>query len=391
MRKHKSDRLIGFITGILLIAGLVVIYAIGPMRANFLNSAYGTDYQESDFFIHQLETVAVSVVMFVVAFKVPYEKFRKISKWVVVLGLVACAALAVLAAVHSSLAVCQLGACRWIGVGGLSFQPAELLKMGLVLYLAQITAERKKEGKLETSDFWIPLAVVGGASMFFVVILQKDLGTAAVIIAIIMAILLVSGMSWKKLGIIIAAVAVGGVLAILTSPHRMERMMTFTSADDSDSYHIDNALLAIGTGGFGGVGVGNTVQATGYLPESINDSVFAVMGETFGFVGLMAVVGCFTILLFRILKVVELCGEEEHGYIAVGVFAWVAAHVVVNIAAMTGLMPLTGITLPLLSYGGTSMMFISAMLGLTLQLSCYTRRQVREDKKVKISMRGVER
>ena len=392
MRKHKSDRLIGVITIVLLILGLVVIYAIGPMRANFMNSAYGLDYEENYFFKHQLISVVLSVVAFFAAFKVPYDKVRKISKIFILLGLLSCAALAILAAVNSSLAVCQLGACRWISLGSLgSFQPAELLKLGLVLYLAQLTAERKKEGKLEKNDFWIPFAVVGVLSIVFVVYFQQDLGSTVVIVAIMMAILLVSGMSWKKIGIVVGILALGGVISILISPHRMERLMTFTSSEGSDSYHIDNALLAIGTGGLTGVGVGNTVQATGYLPESINDSVFAVMGETFGFVGLMLVLVCFTILLFRILRVVEYCGEEEHGYVAVGVFAWVAAHVVINIAAMTGLIPLTGITLPLLSYGGTSMMFTAAMLGLVLQLSCYSRRKIKDETKSKISTRGVKR
>ena len=133
-----------------------------------------------------------------------------------------------------------------------------------------------------------------------------------------------------------------------------------------------------------GVGVGNSVQATGYLPESINDSVFAVMGETFGFVGLMTVVIIFLVLLLRVLRVGEMGADDEQRLIALGVFAWVASQMAINIMAMTGLMPLTGITLPLLSYGGTSMMFTTIALGLVLQLSCYTRRE-KEIKQKKFS------
>ena len=377
MRKHKSDRIIGIITMFLLVLGLVVIYAIGPMRANFMNVAYGTNYSENYFFVHQLISVVMAVVTFFLVFKIPYEKIRKLSKIMIFVGILSCAALAILAAVNSPLASCQLGACRWIKIGSVaSFQPAEFLKLGLVLYFAQLVTERKKEGKLDTNDFWIPFGVVSALSILFVVYFQQDLGSTVVIVAILMAILLMSGIPLKKVGIVAGILLVGGVISILISPHRMERVMTFTDAENSDSYHIDNALLAIGTGGFGGVGVGNTVQATGYLPESINDSVFAVMGETFGFLGLMLVVVCFTILLFRILRIVEFCGEEEYGLIASGVFAWVAAHVVINIAAMTGLFPLTGITLPLLSYGGTSMLFTAAGLGLCLQLSCYSKRKI---------------
>ena len=170
-----------------------------------------------------------------------------------------------------------------------------------------------------------------------------------------------------------------GILAIVSSPHRLERLMTYGGDSDSDSsYHIENAMIAIGTGGMFGVGIGNSVQATGYLPESINDSVFAVMGETFGFIGLMIIVLCFMFLLLRLLKTASGLPTEE-SLVVIGVFAWVMAHMVVNIMAMTGLIPLTGITLPLLSYGGTSLVIMVAVLGLCLQLSCYTGREVRNE------------
>lgn len=381
MRKHKSDRTIAVLTVLLLGVGLMVIYAIGPMRANFMNSAYGYDYSPNHFFIHQLISVILALGAFILAFRYPYEKVRKYAKWLMVAGLAASALLAFLAMIGSSLASCQLGACRWYNLGGLgSFQPAELIKLGLVLYLAQLVAERKKEGKLEnSSDFWLPFAVVSGLSLLFVVIVQKDLGTGVALIAIILSILWMSGVSIGKFVTVLAVIAGVGVASIITSPHRMERLLTFGGGADADSsYHIDNAMLAIGTGGFFGVGVGNSVQATGYLPESINDSVFAVMGETYGFLGLFAVVFCFTVLLLRLLKTADGLSDMEEKLVVIGTFAWVAAHVVVNIAAMTGLMPLTGITLPLLSYGGTSMMFISIALGLSLQLSCWTGREEKE-------------
>ena len=167
--------------------------------------------------------------------------------------------------------------------------------------------------------------------------------------------------------------------------------MTFIKGDEADSYHIENAMIAIGTGGVAGVGVGNSVQATGYLPESINDSVFAIMGETFGFIGLLTVVLAFATLLARILGVVKKGEDEEHRLVAAGVFSWILAQTAINIMAMTGLIPLTGITLPLLSYGGTSMMFIAISLGILAQLSCYTRRVVENNQKKSFSSRGVRR
>ena len=388
MRRHKANRLIAVLTLFLMGVGLIVIYAIGPMRANFMNSAYGLDYDTNYFFVHQLISVSLAVAAFVFGYIFPYAKLRTFAKAIIVAGLLACALLALLAFAGSSLASCQLGACRWFNLGGLgSFQPAEILKFGLILYLAQLIAERRAEGKLETRDFWQPFGIITILACGFVVVLQKDLGTGMVLIAIILSMLFMSGISLRQFLIVLLVIAVGGVLAIISSPHRIQRIMTFGQEDGSDSYHIDNAILAIGTGGLTGVGIGNSVQATGYLPESINDSVFAVMGETFGFIGLMVIVGCFAVLLMQLLKVSDHLQDLEQSLVVVGVFAWMLTHVLVNIGAMTGIIPLTGITLPLLSYGGTSMLFLSLALGVSLQLSCYTSREVRRNEDIS-SRRG---
>ena len=380
MRKHKSDRFILAITFVLMAIGLIVIFAIGPQRASFLNSAYGSDYSSNYFFIHQLISVLLSTAAFIFAFRYPYEKLREYSKWIMLAGIALNLILALLALVGSSLASCQLGGCRWINMGPLGgFQPAELLKLGLVLYLANLVGRYKEQGKLESRDFLQPYAIVSIISLFFSVVVQKDLGTGAVMMAIILAILYMSGIKMSIFVTALSLVLVGGVASIVISPHRMERVMTFSGEGSADeNYHIDNAKMAIGTGGLWGVGIGNSVQATGYLPESINDSVFAVMGETFGFLGLATVVVAFALLLFRTLKVSTRLVTEK-SMIVVGVFAWVGTQVIVNIAAMTGLMPVTGITLPLLSYGGTSMVFVAFSLGLVSQLSCYTGREVNNE------------
>lgn len=311
---------------------------------------------------------------------VPYSVVRKCGKFVLLAGLGMCALLMILSMVNSPLAKCELGACRWINVSSsLSIQPAEILKLGLVLYLASLIVERKKEGRLESKDFWIPFVIVSVLALGFVVVIQKDLGTGVSIMAIILAMLFMSGVKLRYFMMVLAVILVAGVGAIMSSPHRRERLLTFGSAESSDSYHIENAMIAIGTGGFWGVGIGNSVQATGYLPESINDSVFAVMGETFGFVGLSAIVACFAGLLFRLLRTARFLHDDEQSLIVIGIFAWLTAHVVLNISSMTGLMPLTGITLPLLSSGGTSMLFSAAALGLALQISCYTAREPRKE------------
>ena len=382
-RKHKSDLVILFATLGLMALGLIVIYAIGPMRANVLNNTYGTDYDSNYFFFGQLRAIVLSLVAFFAAFKwIPYKFVKKYSKVLLIVSLSLCGLLWILSMTGSSLAKCELGECRWFQFGPVSFQPAEFLKLAVVIYLADFLARKKEEGSIgKLKEFWLPLSVVCGLSLFLVVIAEGDLGTGVALISIFFAMLLVSGVPARQYLILLALILAVAVGTVATSSHRMERvnawLATMSGSESSDStYHIENAILAIGTGGFFGVGIGNSVQATGYLPESINDSIFAILGETFGFVGLFLIMSVFAVILLRMLKVAGgTTAFDEHLFV-VGVFAWVFAQVVVNIMAMTGLVPVTGITLPLLSYGGTSMVFLAYALGLVLQLSCYTSREV---------------
>ena len=373
--------------------GLIIIYAIGPMRANVLNSTYGTDYGTHDFFIGQLRSVIISVIAFFLAFKViPYKYINRFAKPLMILALILSALLWVLAMSGSSLAKCELGECRWYNLGPVSFQPAEFLKLALVIYLADFLARKKEEGKIgDWQEFWLPLLVVCGASLFLVVIAQGDLGTGVALISIIFGMLLVSGIPARQYLIMLALVLAVAVGAVATSSHRMERVNawldTLQGTEVTDStYHIENAMLAIGIGGMTGVGIGNSIQATGYLPESINDSVFAIMGETFGFVGLFLILLVFVAMLLRMLKVADHTAEPESRLLVIGVFSWTLAQVVVNIMAMTSLVPVTGITLPLLSYGGTSMLFLAYAIGMVCQISCYTSREVIKNED--ISSRG---
>ena len=397
MRKHKSDLIILFATLGLMALGLIIIYAIGPMRANVLNSTYGSNYGANDFFFGQLRSVVLSLVAFFLAFKViPYKYIRKYAKFIMIVALALSALLWILALSGSSLAKCELGECRWYNFGAISFQPAEFLKLALVIYLADFLARKRETGEIgKWREFWLPLIIVCGASLGLVVIAQGDLGTGVAMLSIILSSLLIAGVPTKQYWIMLAIILVTAFGAIATSSHRMQRIdawiATISGSESSDStYHIENAMLAIGTGGMFGVGIGNSVQATGYLPESINDSVFAIMGETFGFVGLTLVVAVFGALLLRMLNVASHTVELNERLVVTGVFAWTLAQVAVNIMAMTGLVPVTGITLPLLSYGGTSMIFIAFAIGLVLQLSCYTSREVikNEDTNSRRGIRG---
>jgi cell division protein FtsW len=203
------------------------------------------------------------------------------------------------------------------------------------------------------------------------------MGTGIALIAILASMLVIGGLHKRYAALLLAGIVVIGIGLIIIAPHRVDRIVTFLAGDnaslsDPNDYHIVHAKIAIGSGGLSGVGIGNSVQATGYLPEAINDSVFAIMGETFGFAGLVVILALFTALLMRLLKVADHLTDMRMKLIVAGVFGWLGAHVILNVAAMIGVFPLTGITLPLLSFGGTSMIFIAGALGLAFQLSRYT-------------------
>lgn len=379
VRKHRPDYQIVLFMGLLMMLGLIIIYAIGPQRANVLNTATGSTLGDTYFFVKQIVSLLMALASFAVMAVIPYKWMEKYGTKILIAGFAACVLLALAGWVGSGIALCANGACRWFVLGGLgTLQPAEILKFGVLVFLAGFLGVRARQGAInDLHKTLIPVGIVVAAAMLFVIVIQRDLGTGISLMGIIVAMLMMSGVS-KKIGLVLlGALVAAGVMLIITAPHRMERVLTFLQGDeaslsDPNNYHIIHAKIAIGTGGFLGVGVGNSVQATGYLPEAINDSIFAIMGETFGFLGLVVILALFTALLLRLLRVMDHLVDMRLKLVVAGVFGWLAAHVVMNIAAMVGVLPLTGITLPLLSFGGTSMIFIAGALGLAFQLSRYT-------------------
>jgi cell division protein FtsW len=382
-RRHRPDYQIALYMGLLMLLGLIVMYAIGPQRAHVLNNAYGTDYYTSMyFFIKQTVSLMLALATFIALALIPYKYLKKYAVKILFAGLGTCVLLAIMGnLMHLPLAQCSLGACRWFDLGPLgSLQPAELLKFGLLVFTAGFLGMRLQQGKVnDLHRTLIPLGALMLLAAILVIGIQKDMGTGIAMVAIFASMLMVAGVS-RKVGVVLLGAALAlGVLMIIIAPHRIERIMTFLDGDTNDSmtvddanYHITHAKIAIGSGGAFGVGIGNSVQATGYLPEAINDSVFAIMGETFGFVGLTVILMLFTALLLRLLKVADHLPDPWMKLAVAGVFGWLGSHVILNVAAMIGVFPLTGITLPLLSFGGTSMIFIAGALGLAFQLSRYT-------------------
>lgn len=363
-RRHRPDYVLLVLTAILLVVGLVVIYSISP------GLAMQRDVSENYYVTKQLVAIGLGIVTFMIMATVPYDTWRKLQKPLIVAAIVA--TLIALALPVSE----QYPAHRWIRLGGLSFQSVELVKFSLIFVLAAFLQERMKRGEVNDMERTVkPIAIGLAITVFAVAMLQSDLGSTGVIIAILASMWFIAGLSFKRLMIFIGAVALIFLLAVGTSSYRRDRVATlFNPTQDCQAagYQACQALIAVGSGGLFGKGIGQGAQAYGYVPEAANDSIFSILAEKFGFVGVTALLCVFWAFFSRLKNIIERAPDEFSRLVVVGILAWLSTQAIINIGAMIGLLPLKGITLPLISYGGTSIIFITAAIGLVFNISRYT-------------------
>lgn len=360
VRKHRPDYGLLIIASILLGIGLVVMYAISPALA-----AQGGNVSDNYFVSRQFIAIILGLAAFWFTSKVPFSFWERWQKPLIVVSFLLCIATIALGGLAS----------RWIQLGAFSFQPVEFVKFVLVVLLASFLAKAAESGELKSIKALQPLAITFAAFGFVIVILQRDLGSAFVLLAITAIMAYMAGLPMKRLLIFGGVALVLLTVAIGSTAYRRDRFLTFMQPerDCADAgYHACQALIAVGSGGVLGVGVGRSVQAYGYLPEAANDSIFAIYAEKFGFVGVVALLMLIGSLLLRILNIMARAPNMATRLICAGVFAWLGVQAAVNIGAMLGLLPLKGITLPFISYGGTSLIFVMAALGLVFQISMYT-------------------
>lgn len=257
------------------------------------------------------------------------------------------------------------GAQRWLDLGFFSLQPSEVVKVGLILYFAAL---------FERSAKLIPfLGSLGGVA--FLIMLQPDLGTTIVIAIIGTGLYYLAG---AKLSHILMVAAMGvslGSLLILGSPYRRARLMTFLdpNADPlGSSYHIRQIIISLGSGGFWGTGIGRSLQKYQYLPESTTDSIFAVIAEETGYIGTLIIFGLYSYFAYRGFKIAQNTNDTFYKLVASGLTIMIVIQAYLNLSAMGALVPLTGITLPFISYGGSSLVMSLLAVGILLNISRYT-------------------
>jgi cell division protein FtsW len=261
-------------------------------------------------------------------------------------------------------------------LGSLSLQSVEVLKFALLIWLGSFLAARGREGTLSETKLTLqPLLITLGIIGVVVAGVQSDLGSTGVIVAMMGAMAFIAGLPMRKVLTIVAIVAIGTILAVSAIPYRRERLLTYLHPASNcltTGYQACQALIAVGSGGMSGLGLGRSVQAYGYLPEAQNDSIFAIYAEKFGFIGVMVLLGLFVALFARLRLIVERTPDMFSRLVVTGILAWLSTQMIINVGAMIGLLPLKGITLPFVSYGGTSVLFVGAALGLVFQISHYT-------------------
>ena len=361
MHNKDVDKSLLTIVLLLLATGLVMISSAGVI---YSQTRFGDDYW---FFKHQLfYGVIPGLVMLYFFQKIDYHFWKKMAVPMFFLSIIFLI-LVFVPGIGSRV----YGASRWIQLGPFSFQPSEMVKLSIILYLA---AWLEGRGREKIKDFHEGLLPFMGiiALVSFLIIKQPDTGTLGVILLSSLAIFFVAGAKISHLfsigGLGIAALAI----LVKIEPYRFDRILAFRNPDldpQGIGYQIKQALIAVGSGGFFGAGIGHSRQKFNYLPEPVGDSIFAVMGEELGFVGSVIVVLLFMAFAMKGLRIAKNAPDTFGRLVASGIVAWVIFQAFINIAANIALIPLTGIPLPFISYGGTSLMFLMAGIGILMNIS----------------------
>lgn len=361
-----KSHLVPFRTGNLLVAilslvviGLVTIASAGVFYGE---TRFGDDY----FFLkRQLTGVGVGLCALFAIQYIDYRIWRKLALPFFLLALFALV-LVLLPGVGEQV----YGASRWLPIGPFSFQPSEMAKLAFILYLAAWFSRRDRILIGDIIEDLVPFLVVLGL-LGFLVLKQPDTGTFGVIFLIALSVYFVAGAKITHLlGMIFLGISTLAVL-IKMAPYRLERFLVFLnpSLDPQGSgYQINQALIAIGSGGIFGMGLGYSRQKFNYLPEPVTDSIFAIFAEEWGFIVSTLLIAIFVFVAWQGLRIARNAPDDFGRYVATGIVAWVFFQAFINIAAVSALIPLTGIPLPFVSYGGTSIVFLLVALGILIRI-----------------------
>ncbi|MDP4667522.1 MAG: putative lipid II flippase FtsW [Gaiellales bacterium] len=348
----------------------ICLAVFGQLMVYSASSAYAMTHAEFNFdslyFVKAgvVYTVAGIGLMLGMIF-VPAGWLRRVAPLVFIAALIGLAAVRV-----PGIGITTNGAARWLAIGPLTVQPSEFAKLGTLLVVAVILANRKRPPET-IKELLMPLGVLVGLVCALIMI-QPDLGTTLAVVLMVFALLVAVGTRTLLLGKVLAiGLAVGGIL-IYAAPYRRDRIFAFLdpwgqSADGA--YQVVQSMIAIGSGGVFGVGLGGSVQKVNFLPEAHTDMIFAVIGEELGLIGAVIVIGLFAAFAWAGYTIAMRTRDPFQRLLATGATALIVGQAIINLGAVMGILPLTGIPLPLLSYGSSSRLVILALVGILIAIS----------------------
>jgi cell division protein FtsW len=361
--KSTPDMIMIVVTLMLLSVGIIMVYSASADLGQY-------KMDDSFFFVkRQILFAGVGIAAMFFIMNVNYMTWRVWSK----ILLIICFFLLV-AVLIPGVGMVRGGARSWIGVGAFSIQPSEFMKLAMIVFLAKYLSEHQKKITSLKKGLLPTLSLVMVA--FGMIMLQPDLGTGAVMVGTSIVMLFVAGARishFVGMGLI-GLIGLAGL--IISAPYRIKRITSFLdpwSDPLGSGFQIIQSLYALGPGGLLGLGLGQSRQKFGYLPEPQTDFIFAIISEELGFIGAVFVLILFSLLLWRGIRIALGAPDLFGSFLAIGIIGMVAIQVMINIGVVTGLMPVTGITLPFLSYGGSSLTLMLASIGVILNISRYAR------------------
>lgn len=351
---HRPDFWLIALVLLITVFGLVMVANVSAPQA-FRD--FGDKYH---YLRLQLRWVAIGIIAFLFTSLFPYQKIQRLTPWFLLISF-----LGLILVLVTKFGFEASGARRWLTIGGVNFQPSELVKLAFIVYLSAFLSKKKRI---------LPLIFIS-ALVILLVMLQPDLGTTVVIISSGFIVYFVSGAPWWHIFLFLVSGFIGGSGLVLFSPYRKERLLTFLDPFRDPlgaSYHIRQVLIALGSGGVLGLGLGQSRQKYEYLPAVTTDSIFAVIAEELGFVGATVLIISFVLLVCRGFKIARTAPDYFGQLLATGIISWIGVQVLVNLAAMVVLVPLTGIPLPFISYGGSSLLLSLIGAGILVNISRQT-------------------
>lgn len=359
-KRNPVDGTLVVILILLLLAGLLVLFS----------ATYYTAQDRGDPLSEvrkQLIGIGLGFAAMLVTSRIPYRFWR--DTWVVV-GSLAVSAVLLILVIIPGIGRYLNGSRRWLSIGGLSFQPSEIAKLAVVLYMATTLTYRGKNIRFLFRGI-VPVLLVPGV-LFLLILQQPNLSTAGSILIVSLLMVLMAGAKWQHLGLLGAGGLAVGAFYAWSAPYRRERLLSFTDpfAKMSDEgYQLSQSLIAFGSGGLFGMGLGMGRQKYAYLPYPESDFIFAIVGEDFGLLGCLAVVMLFTAFTVAGMRIATRCRDKFGALLAAGITCTISVQAFLNMGVVVGLLPTTGLPLPFFSAGGTSISITMAAVGILLNIS----------------------